>query len=267
MGVEMTAEVIKVVGSDRDVIMASRISTSREDRKLDAMAVDRAIKHLISQGHWSPFEFQQVWVSIEAPIYVMRQWMRHQGAFIEKSRRYTKDDVKVEFYDEGNETITYSVEEYQELLSIGEKPENARKVLPMATCTKVLWNPNLRDLLFFLRARLDDHAQFEIRQLAQSLWDQVSLFFPSTFKYFASYKLGSFDFSVEELKYILAALPLGGLTGYDCNLKIQERIIKNAKTRLRLVERVLGGMSPEMGDSPEDSTEPKCTPSDSTKIP
>ena len=249
----MTAKIIKVVGSDRDVVMASRVATSREDRKLDAGAVDRAIKHLISQGHWSPFEFQQLWVSIEAPIYVMRQWMRHQGAFMEKSRRYTKDEVITEDYSKGRASLENSSMVYQGLLNADEAPENARKVLPMATYTKVLWNPNLRDYLFFLRARLDDHAQLEIRELAQSLWDQASEVFPITMKWFADYKLGSFDFSVEELRYIVASLPLGGLTAYDSNLKIQERIIRNAKTRIRLVERVLGKVSPKMGDSTKNS--------------
>lgn len=257
----MTAKVFKVVGSDRDIVMTSRVATDRTDKPLSDDQVDKAIKNLIKSRHWSPFEFGHLYIDVEAPIYVMRQWMRHPRPFIEKSRRYTKDDPR---YDEQIEDI-YAVQKagecYKGSLAKGVKPEDARKVLPVGTYTHVLWNPNIRDFLFFLNARLSDHAQREIRELAQSLYDQFKTVFPSTAKWFAEYELGQISFSIEELQSLLDTLR-GVRDEYRLG-HIEERIVTNAQNRITMVERVLAGASQEVSDSSEDSSSDGDTPTDS----
>ena len=263
----MTADIFKVVGSDRDIVLVSRVATGKASQSVEDDQIDRSIKHLIRNRHWSPFEMQHLYIDIEAPIYVLRQLMRSPRPFIEQSRRYTTDDPR---YDESVEDVKCVIDAdtaYKGSLKKGSKPEDARKLLPVATYSKVLWNPNLRDLLHFLRLRLDAHAQLEIRQLAQSLYDQLEEFFPVTMKYFTEYELGEFSFTIEELEYILDAFPLGGLSATKRHDQIQKRIIKNAQRRISMVERVLAGRTREAPDSTKDSAESGSTSSDGSEVP
>jgi thymidylate synthase (FAD) len=55
---------------------------------------------------------------------------------------------------------------YHTLLDEGVGREQARMILPQAMYTTFIGTVSLRDLLVFLRQRLDTHAQWEIRQYA-----------------------------------------------------------------------------------------------------
>lgn len=58
------------------------------------------------------------------------------------------------------------VRTYEDHLSIGIRPEDARYFLPMATCIKVIWSNDLRNLVRFWLDRTQPAAQWEIRYLA-----------------------------------------------------------------------------------------------------
>lgn len=89
-------ELIRVSGSDIDVVNAARVSygkvsteISDRDRKL--------ISFLLEHNHTSPFEHNQLSFRIKAPIFVVRQWMRHRmNSYNEISYRYVKSAL--EFY-------------------------------------------------------------------------------------------------------------------------------------------------------------------------
>lgn len=257
----MQANIIKILGSDRDVVMASRVATSRTDKPLGEEQVRSSIKYLIKNRHWSPFEFAQIWIRVEAPIYVARQWFRHSGAFMEKSRRYTADEVETEKYELGNEIFEEAKIKYKEILT-EDKPENARKVLPMATYTTFLWNTNLRDFLHFIRLRLDPHAQPEIRQLADDLLYQITPHFPVTVENFSLYELGEFSFSLDELRLICDILKES-----DDESKTKEKILKNAESRISMVEGVFTRFDARVSDSSSTSQETSVPPSDSPEVP
>ena len=263
----LTANIFKVVGSDRDIVMISRVATGKEEKELDDAQLERSVKHLITQRHWSPFEFQHLYINVEAPIYVLRQLMRSPRPFMEKSRRYTSDDPR---YDESVADIKCVLDAgiaYKGSLAKGKKPEDCRKILPVATYSKVFWNPNLRDLLHFIRLRLDDHAQLEIRNLAQELFNQLTEYFPLTMKYFTQYELGEFSFSTEDLYYIIHQIEEVYTLHEESIDKKGKRIIKNAKRRISMVERVLAGVSPEVRDSTEDSTGTEVSPTNGSEVP
>ena len=52
--------------------------------------------------------------------------------------------------------------------------EQARKDLPLSTYTEAYWKVNLHNLLHFLELRMDEHAQWEIRQYALTIGHQIS---------------------------------------------------------------------------------------------
>lgn len=83
------------MGSDAAIVQAARVSygdgtkTVREDRGL--------IRYLMRHRHTSPFEMCQVKIHVKAPIFVVRQWVRHRTASMnEYSGRYSV--MSDEFY-------------------------------------------------------------------------------------------------------------------------------------------------------------------------
>ena len=122
---------------------------------------------------------------VEAPIFVARQWMRHRAfSYLEMSRRYVKDSkVPFEFYGEDDIGIkffnTAATQLYSLMVSNGEKPEVARRVIPVGAITRFWVGGFDRDWLGagtkeapgFCGLRCDPHAQEEIRIFANWIRD------------------------------------------------------------------------------------------------
>jgi len=83
-------------------------------------------------------------------------------------------------YEHTMETIW---KEYNSLLALGIPAEDSRYVLPNATCTNILVTMNARSLLNFFELRCCQHAQWEIRELAQKMLQEVKKVAPTTFKH------------------------------------------------------------------------------------
>lgn len=103
---------------------------------------------------------------VECPIFVARQWMRHRSfSYLEMSRRYVKDSkVPVEFYGDDKLYINeLAVDTYDLLITSGEPPELARRVLPIGMMTKFYVGGFNRSWKKFFDLRSDLRAQAEIR--------------------------------------------------------------------------------------------------------
>jgi thymidylate synthase (FAD) len=87
------------------------------------------------------------------------------------------------------------------------KQEQTRKVLPLSTYTEAYWKIDLHNLFHFLALRMDYHAQFEIRNYASIIGNEiVSRWCPLAWQAFKEYRLNSLILSETEmtvLKYIL----------------------------------------------------------------
>jgi thymidylate synthase (FAD) len=55
-------------------------------------------------------------------------------------------------------------------------------VLPLSTYTQFYWKQDLRNLLHFLKLRLDEHAQWEIREYAKAILRLIEPLVPVTVK-------------------------------------------------------------------------------------
>ena len=201
-------EYVDHMGSDLSVVNAARvsfasISTSWTDRD------GKLLKYLWDHEHTSPFRHSSISFRIKAPIFVLRQWMKHQVgcAWNEQSARYT--EIKEGFYypdhfrlqDTKNkqssigslsdaeedqalilidEVYNLAYGNYQQLLKMGVCREQARIVLPVATYSECIWTASTQSIMHFLRLRLDENAQFEIREYAQAVCDITSSIFPKT---------------------------------------------------------------------------------------
>ena len=202
---------VSFMGGDDAVVQAARVSFGKgitepeRDRKL--------LEYLMANRHETPFEHSVFKFHIKCPIFVARQWFRHRMAsYNEISGRYTKmkeefclpeqlrtqkarnykfDDVDKELNDELKQKITDSYDQcynvYKELLAKGVAKEHARLVLPLSLYTQFYWSINARALLNFLSLRLDEHAQFEIREYAEAIAKVMEAKMPWTFDAFNRY--------------------------------------------------------------------------------
>jgi thymidylate synthase (FAD) len=68
------------------------------------------------------------------------------------------------------------------MLDAGIAREQARMVLPVNIYTEIYSCWDLNNLIKFFKLRLDEHAQWEIRQFAQAMFEITSDLFPETMK-------------------------------------------------------------------------------------
>ncbi len=195
-------ELIRVSGSDLDIVNAARVSYGKlistiEDR-------DKAlIKFLLEHEHTSPFEHNQLSFRVKTPIFVARQWMRHRmNSYNEISYRYA--EAPLEFYIPSNwryqdkhnhqsssglfnddellaqykQSLDLAAVTYKTLLEEGVCRELARGVLPVCTYTQFIFTCNLHSLMHFLRLRLSHGAQWEIQQYAKGMLTLAEPHFP-----------------------------------------------------------------------------------------
>lgn len=194
------------MGSDAAIVEAARVSYQTGTK---ATRTDRAlIRYLMRHKHTSPLEMCEVKLHIRAPIFVLRQWIRHRTASVnEESGRYSeiremffspalgdlapqsldnKQGREGEFplhkqkairnvIDANNE---YSYASYKALLVEDLARELARITLPLTTYSSLYWKVDLHNLLHFLTLRTDSHAQKEIRDYADAILDIIRPLFP-----------------------------------------------------------------------------------------
>lgn len=110
------------------------------------------------------------------------QMVRHRISWQELSRRYVSAKrVPFEFYvsdklkenQKVQDLIKQSKDLYFELLENGVKPQEARRVIPQMGYTQI-WGAFMpKQLDNYFKLRLDEHAQWEIRQTAIAMQELV----------------------------------------------------------------------------------------------
>src|SRR5213593_2193329 len=85
------------MATDLSVVNAARVSFARRKEEMDE-SDEGLIRFLMRDRHGTPFEHNSFRFHIRAPIFVVREWMRHRvSSFNEFSLRYAKatDDFYV----------------------------------------------------------------------------------------------------------------------------------------------------------------------------
>jgi len=141
----------------------------------------KRVQRAYVQQHMSVFEHAHFTVSIKGVSRACsHQLVRHRMAsFCQESQRYVKIDTDnedwyvipphVEPSRDFRNVCAMCADEYQAMIASGIAAEDARYILPNATKTNLVMTMNIRELYHFLELRDDDHAQWEIRELAQRL--------------------------------------------------------------------------------------------------
>ncbi|HBS48525.1 TPA: FAD-dependent thymidylate synthase [Candidatus Dependentiae bacterium] len=211
-------ELVRISGNDLDIVNAARVCYGHQSETITDRD-EKLIKYLLVNKHTSPFEHNQISFKIKAPLFVVRQWMRHRVgvSYNEISGRYsvspldfyvpqklrTPDAVnkqgsnaaelknEKELLAQYKKTIESSANTYKELLENGVARELARCVLPLCTYTEFIFTCNLVSLMHFLSLRLDKHAQWEIQQYSQSMLDLAKPHFPVSLALYEELKINN----------------------------------------------------------------------------
>ena len=184
---------VEYMGGDESVIRNARRCWRSEDKSSERS--DRnLIRHLLREGHMTPFEAMVFTFDIKCPIFVARQWQRHRHASInEESLRYCVAE-KEYFIPEGlgkaelNMWVSNNNKQFNAykwwVRNGAMSKEQARSILPLGTYTKFYWTVNGSSLMNFLRLRLAEGAQAEIREYAKVILDMVKVVAPVSFTEF-----------------------------------------------------------------------------------
>jgi len=207
------------MGSDLSVVRSARVSYDAEWRTGEDDGKDaKLINYLIKNRHTSPFESVCFTFEVKAPIFVFRQWHRHRTwAFNEVSARYT--ELPEEFYVPAVDQITTqsasnkqmrtstqhplaadmqrvlqtqceeAFQSYRWLIADGCPRELARAVLPVATYSHMFASVDLHNLFHFLKLRLHEHAQHEIKVYAEALLSLIEPVVPVSVRAFRDHVL------------------------------------------------------------------------------
>ncbi len=208
---------VDAMGDDQAVVQAARVSYGEGTRKVSD---DRGlIRYLMRHRHTTPFEMAEIKLLVRVPMDSWRQWIRHRAASVnEYSTRYSIaiDAAQTTPSNEwrqqaatnrqgsegslpGDVGAGLSAGEkafqqqaralYEQRLELGVAREQARKDLPLSTYTEAYWKIDLHNLLHFLELRMDAHAQWEIRQYATTIGEQiVRPLFPLVWEAFVDYR-------------------------------------------------------------------------------
>jgi thymidylate synthase (FAD) len=225
--------VVDYMGDDGSVVQAARVSYGAGTKRVHE---DRGlIRYLLRHAHTTPFEMCEIKLHVRVPMDAWRQWIRHRMANVnEYSTRYSvaidaaqrtpADKWRLQSGDNRQGSAGFlpsdqgaSLSEvearlqdlarstYDERLAAGVAREQARKDLPLSTYTEAYWKVDLHNLLHFLRLRMDDHAQEEIRAYASVVGEEIAAkWVPLVWEAFTDYRREAMYLSKLEVAVVSA---------------------------------------------------------------
>ncbi len=154
------------------------------------------VKHLIKIGHLGVLEHINFTFHIsEVSRCLSHQLVRHRIGFsyLQMSGRHAKPkcdsyiipksiDNSNEHYCDYKSIMSDCWDKYDDMIKTGIPVEDARYILPPAFFTHISFSCNTRSLRHFLKLRLDKHAQWEIREMAQKIFDIIYELYPVLFE-------------------------------------------------------------------------------------
>lgn len=159
--------------------------------------------------HWVPFAHPKVQLKCTMPLFLARQFAKHQvgGVVSEMSRRYVKTEPEVYLPQlwhtrppdikqgsgevlEQSDTYNLAAENciennimfYNDMIYSGVAPEEARMILPSNIMTVWTWTGSLAFWARVCNQRMEEHAQLAAQELARKIYNIIDPLFPVSFK-------------------------------------------------------------------------------------
>jgi thymidylate synthase (FAD) len=185
---------------EKVVAYAARICYSGEDpfTLFDNLGTDqivRSIRTVKKRGHTSVLEHVSFTFLVDGCSRVCtHQLVRHRlASYSQRSQRYVNEEkgqYVIPSTIRGNEDalrlfmehLDRSRELYKKLIELGIPKEDARFSLPQGVKTTIVVTMNARELLHFFGLRMCRRAQWEIREVAELMLEQVKPIAPTIFE-------------------------------------------------------------------------------------
>tara|TARA_Y100000590_G_scaffold150237_1_gene172574 strand:+ start:13675 stop:14298 length:624 start_codon:yes stop_codon:yes gene_type:complete len=185
-----SVELLGYYGSDEVIACSAWTSTSRELTEGKRARIDKLIHMLWSNGHETPFEKGVVHFLVDTDIASHIHLLKHRISSLNaESARYKElkedkyyipddwpekwQDILTDYTDAGNELYHQCVEELEPTLGRKRTKESARffKTYNSQIQADIMFN--IRSFANFIKLRNSEHAQKEIREIAQKMLDLV----------------------------------------------------------------------------------------------
>lgn len=175
----------------------------KSEHNISEGSAEKFISNIIKRGHESVIEHEKITVRFICDRGVTHEMVRHRlASYSQESTRYCNyaNDkfgneltfIKPCFWDENTEEGKAKMElwkksmqnienEYNELIVLGARPEEARSILPNSLKTEIVVTMNLRSWRNFFKLRTASAAHPQIRQVACALLDELKEKLPVVF--------------------------------------------------------------------------------------
>lgn len=226
---------VDYMGGDARIVQAARVSYGAGTKSVreDAGLIDYLVRH----QHTSPLEHVVIELHCKMPIFVARQWIRHRTARLNEIsgrysvmtdefylppsaqiRRQSADNKQGRASEEVPPELQQKVldllkkgqktafSDYEDLLKDDIARELARINLPLSLYTEWYWQMDLHNLFHFLALRMDEHAQWEIREYAAAIGKITRAIAPMAYDSFERHLLKGRRFSSDEIAAMQALL-------------------------------------------------------------
>jgi thymidylate synthase (FAD) len=173
----------------------SKYSIDELSEKLTPQVIKELLTRVIASGHHSVLEHASFTFGIEGVSRtLLAQLSRHRiASFSVQSQRYVRlkdalehvlpPEIKKqkELAKEFEAVLNGTKALYDKMLAAGIAAEDARYILPQAATTKIILTMNTRELRHFFALRCCNRAQWEIREMACRMLNQVKKISPVLF--------------------------------------------------------------------------------------
>jgi thymidylate synthase (FAD) len=191
-----TVELLGFYGSDEVIACSAWTSTSRELTEEKRVRIPALINYLWSNGHETPFEKGAVHFLVDCDIASHIHLLKHRMASINAESARYKELQEDKFYlpedwvgigdendtwlsrlqsytEEGNNLYHQCLEALTPVLGRKRAKESARYFKTYNSQIQADVQFNMRSFANFLKLRNSEHAQVEIRNIAQQMLDLV----------------------------------------------------------------------------------------------
>ena len=200
--IEPSIEVLSVINADemlKNIEICGRVCYKSEHLITEESA-KKFIKSIITNGHESVLEHEKITVKIICDRGVSHEIVRHRiASYSQESTRYCNYNkekfgkeltlIKPFFWKDDREKYNVWLEvmkkiedSYNDLISLGAKPEEARSILPNSLKTEIVVTMNIRELRHFLKLRTSRRAHPQMREVANLLLEYVQKNIPILFE-------------------------------------------------------------------------------------
>ncbi len=195
-----TVELLGHYGSDEVIACSAWTSTSRELDEKKRERIPKLIDMLWSNGHETPFEKGSVHFLVDCDIASHIHLLKHRISSLNaESARYKElkedkmfvpedwpafwQEMLVSYTQKGNELYHQCIAELEPELGRKRAKESARFFKTYNSRIQADVQFNMRSFANFLKLRNSEHAQKEIREIAQKMLDLVENIEENPFKH------------------------------------------------------------------------------------